>query len=129
MQNLASIDGTSSTPVDPVTPSAPLPMVDVVVSSDGAFAYLNGHYFVSGAQNRIAVSTDGSNFTVTLPNYASPDVNAYFSNITQFAVGNGIVVGVAYERIVTSSNMGSAWTNQDNFFGYGAGGPDDTASI
>jgi hypothetical protein len=97
--------------------------LNVDMGDHEAFAYLNGTYFVTGILNGIAVSPDGDNYTITLPNYTSPDVNAYFSNIVQFAVGNGIVVGVAPDRLVSTSDGGVTWTNQDDFFGYGSTPP------
>jgi hypothetical protein len=96
---------------------------NVDMGKHAALAYLDGTFFLTGALNGIAVSTDGDNFTITLPNYTSPDFLDYYSNITQFAVGNGTVVGIAPQRIVTSSDRGQTWTNQDDFFGYGGAQP------
>ncbi len=93
--------------------------LNVDVGNHQAFAYLDSHYFVSGSQNGIAVSADAMNFSITLPNYSSPDVLAYYSNITQIAVGNEIVVGIGPSRVVSSSNFGTTWNNHDDFFGYG----------
>jgi hypothetical protein len=79
--------------------------------------FINGTFIVTGDGQGIATSTDGDHFTTVLPGY--PAKTPFGSNITDWAVGNGIVVGLGFSRIVSSSDNGQTWTNQDDYFGYG----------
>jgi hypothetical protein len=87
--------------------------------------FVHGNFILSGDGQGIAISTDGDNFTTVLPGY--PAKTTFGSSVADWAVGNGIVVGLGFSRIVTSSDDGQTWTNQDDYFGYGASPPDGGA--
>jgi hypothetical protein len=91
--------------------------VNVSVGGHSALGFIDGTYLITGDSGGIAASTDGETFAMVLDNYDSP-VNPG-SGITQFATGNGIIVGIGPNRIATSSAKGMTWTNHDDYFGIG----------